>query len=226
MECVLEKYRMNTYHSRWEGKKVNIIGDSIVAAQNSSIGFADITASMLNFSLKNYGIGGSVIAAIEGNPTERTPLSIRYAEMTADADLVIVSGGSNDWQYGFCPVGTPDSRSIHSFYGALHRLSIGLLEKYPVKNILFMTPIRRCQAPLILETSKNSQGRTLREYCSIIKEVCTCYGLHVLDMYDGCIINPYIENQKLAFIPDGTHPNEAGHMIMAERLAEYLSVQD
>ena len=85
-----------------------------------------------------------------------------------------------------------------------------------------MTPIKRSQPPYETPTSKNTNGKTLKEYGDIIKEVCGFYGIPVLDMFHEVTINPHITTQKEQFIPDGTHPNQLGQELMAKRLTGYL----
>lgn len=206
----------------WYGTTMNIIGDSITASGAGSTNFSDVAAKELGMKVNNYGINGSMIAVMESKPDIRSPIVTRYSLMEDDADLIIVAAGTNDWQYGLCPVGTMADRTSYTFYGAMHNLCGGLIEKYPGKQILFMTPIKRNQDPLLTQESINGNGKTLKEYCGIIREVCAYYGIPVLDMNSECIINPQIESQSSAYIPDGTHPNKEGHEIMARRLVGYL----
>ena len=63
--------------------------------------------------------------------------------MTDDAEIIIVAAGTNDWNYAWTPLGDMASRTNYTFYGALHNLCIGLLNKYIGKTIIFMTPIKR-----------------------------------------------------------------------------------
>ncbi len=209
----------------WAGAKVNIIGDSIVANLSTGynpLNFAHVVAAEWGFKLNNYGSGGATIAINPATPEERSPIISRYATMANDADLVIVCAGTNDWQYDWTPLGDMSSRNNNEFYGALHNLCLGLIEKYSGKQIMFITPIKRKQAPYDTQESRNANGKTLNEYCSIIKEVCGYYGIPVLDMYNRCILNPHIASQCAAYIPDGTHPTAEGHAIMARCLAGFL----
>jgi len=213
--------------SPWTGNTMNIIGDSITygLVNYPEIGdvvlnrFSNIVAEELNMTLNNYGINSSTISVKATDPTGRDPIVTRYTSMSNSADLIIVAGGTNDWMYDWTPLGDMNSRSNNEFYGALHNLCLGLLDKYIGKQLLFMTPIKRYQAPYNSPTAINANGKTLREYCDIIKEVCSYYGIPVLDMHSECTLNPFIVTQQTVFFPDGgTHPNDAGHVIMANRL--------
>ncbi len=69
----------------------------------------------------NYGISESRIAVWEGHDQ---PMCTRYANMTDDADIITVFGGTND--YGnTVTLGTINSVDTGAFYGALNILCAG-----------------------------------------------------------------------------------------------------
>ncbi|MBP1991743.1 SGNH/GDSL hydrolase family protein [Paenibacillus eucommiae] len=209
----------------WNGKKVNFIGDSITFGVGASVTenrFTSVTAKMLGLIETNYGIPSSILAVTAASPTDRDPIATRYVDMTDDADLVIVFAGTNDWWSDQTPLGTMSSRSNTDFYGALHNLCLGLLDKYVGKHIVFMTPIKRSYLKYMEPDAVNANGKSLMEYGDIIKEVCAYYSIPVLDLNRESMLNPYFEGQKSAFIPDGIHPNDAGHKLIAQRLVGYL----
>jgi lysophospholipase L1-like esterase len=184
--------------------------------------YSTIVADAFKMAESNHAIGGSVLAIQSANPTTRDPLISRYQSM-ANGDIVIIDIGTNDWQYDWTPLGTMNSRNNNEFYGALHNLCLGLLEKYTGKPILFLTPIKRYQTPYnVTPLDVNANGKTLEDYGNIIKQVCGYYGIPVLDMHHECTLNPSISTQKTLYVPDGTHPNLAGHAIMARRIIGYL----
>lgn len=215
----------------WYGKTFNIIGDSITHGLTNypNVGdvvantFSDQAATSLGMTCNNYGINSSSIA-VPPVDTTTNPMVTRYTSMADNADLVIVAGGTNDWQYTWTPLGDMTSRDNGTFYGALHNLCLGLMNKYQGKQLLFMTPIKRYQSPLnVTPTDTNGNGKTLEDYANIIKQVCGYYGIPVLDMFHECTLNPSISSQATAYFPDGaTHPNQAGHNLMANRLIGYL----
>lgn len=184
--------------------------------------YSTIVSDAFKMSESNHAIGGSVLAIQAANPTTRDPLISRYQSM-ANGDIVIIDIGTNDWQYDWTPLGTMNSRNNNEFYGALHNLCLGLLEKYTGKPILFFTPIKRYQTPYnVTPMDVNTNGKTLEDYANIINQVCGYYGIPVLDMNHECTLNPSISTQKTLYVPDGTHPNKAGHAIMARRIIGYL----
>lgn len=49
-------------------------------------------------------------------------------------------------------------------------------------------------------------------------EVAGFYGIPVVDLFRTCPIQPRFEPQRQLLMPDGVHPNDAGHRIIARRL--------
>lgn len=215
------------------GKRINWIGDSIVAGSN----FDEVVCSALGLVKANeYGINGSTIALKANGEDDRNALCIRYANMSDDADIIAVSCGTNDFKYAWCPIGTIESTENTTFYGALKTLCEGLINKYPQKLIFFTTPIKRAQAfengnggeytadgVMTTPFSKNKYGKTLGDYADIIKEVCGYYSIPVLDMYRESLLNPHILSQQNMFDSVLTHPNSTGQKVMARRICGWLT---
>lgn len=218
--------------SFFNGKKAVAIGDSITYGYpmnlDKEIPWFTQVASMLNMTYVNYGISASEIAQFESGNNQYNPMCLRYADMDNDADLIIVAGGTNDWSHSHTTLGTMGDTSINTFYGALDTMCKGLLAKYAGKQILFMTPIKRDRGDGT-ETGKeyfspNTMGYTLKQFVDAIKEVCEFYGIPVLDMYANCSLNPIIPViRNNYFSNDGSHPNFAGHRIMARQVAAYIT---
>ena len=219
------------------GKKINWIGDSIVAGQD----FDEVVCSALGLVKESdYGINGSTIALNGNGSDSRDAVCVRYTTMSDDADIVAISCGTNDFEYAWCPIGTindpDDGTSNTTFYGALKTLCKGLIDKYPRKLIFFTTPIKRAQAfsdgnggeytadgVMTTPFSKNKYGKTLMDYADIIKEVCGYYSIPVLDMYRESLLNPHIASQQDMFDNINTHPTGMGQRIMARRISGWLT---
>ena len=155
----------------------------------------------------------------ETQQRERTPISARFQLMDDDADIVLVACGTNDFQYNWTPIGTMEDRTPDTFYGALHYTLLGLLDKYLSKQIIFCTPIKRCQSPYSSVTSTNTYGKTLEDYGAIIKEVCSYYSIPVIDLYAESGLNPQVSSQSSLFDSYKTHPYQLGHNMIARVVA-------
>jgi len=206
------------------GMKINWLGDSIVADYD----FDEVVCEALGLVETDYGIGGSTIALKSDGSDGRHALCARFDQMSDDADIIAVSAGTNDYQYSWSDIGTIDSTENTTFYGALKNLCEGLINKYPRKVIFFTTPIKRAQkfdssGDFTTPFSKNEKGMTLKQYCDIIKEVCSYYSIPVLDMWSESLLNPHMESQADMFDSVRTHPNQAGRNIMARRICGWLN---
>lgn len=204
------------------GKKINFLGDSITwgyGLADRDNAFHQIIYRQEHLgAARFYAICGTRIAALKKNKNEKSCFAVRYTEMDNDADIVVVFGGTNDQQNGDAPIGKFGDKTAETFYGALNLLICGLKEKFPNSILVFMTPIHR-----IGDMNPNEfTGENLGVYVDIIKEMANYYNLSVLDLFNECKIQPNEENNKKQFCPDGIHPNEAGHEVIAKHLTNFL----
>lgn len=208
-----------------KNKKINFLGDSITEGHGASCVeayYSSVLKELCGLSeIRNYGIGGTRIA-VQHTPSENPRHDLdfcgRYAQMDDDADIILVFGGTNDYGHGDASFGHFEDRTPDTFYGALHTLYRGLIEKYPTKTIVILTPIHRegDQNPNALH------GKTLKDYVDAIRLTAEFYSLPVLDLFAMAGICPNIPAHKQAFCPDGLHPNDAGNRILAEKIKAYL----
>ena len=207
-----------------ENIKVNFLGDSITEGTGTSGAdkiFHALIAKKYGLTARNYGIGGTRIAyqsSPSANPRWDRSFCDRFSQMDDDADLVVVFGGTNDYGHGDAPIGTPRDRDPSTFYGGCHFLMKGLIEKYPESTIVIMTPLHRA----VEERVRGEETLYLKKYVEIIKEVAEYYSLPVIDLWASSGIQPKVDVIKQKYCPDGLHPNDAGHVLMAERIGNYL----
>lgn len=218
--------------STWlQGKRVAWYGDSIVAGKD----FDDIVCSHYGMILFDYGINGSTMGFASDGSDERNATCWRILT-NAQFDLVIVSAGTNDFEYAWQPMGDMSSTAASTFYGALHRACQRALTGQKGNLVVFTTPIKRGQpfadgaggtytadGVTLTPDSKNKYGYTLGDYANAIKEVCAYYSIPVLDLYNESQLNPFMENQQVFFDDVLTHPNATGQKIMARRVIGWLN---
>ncbi len=212
-----------------KGKKIIFLGDSITEGCGTSSQervYHGILKERYGLrEIKNYGEGGTRVA----RQTEITSLVrdrdfiLRARDMDKDADVVVVFGGTNDYGHGQAALGSIDNLDMHTFYGALHTLIKGLINDYVDKQIVFMTPLHR--------HNEYGQGtwkpdgveqRPLCDYVKAVKDVCEYYSVPVLDLYscgELCGNTPVWYKE---YMPDGLHPNDKGHEIIASKLGKFL----
>ncbi len=215
-----------------KGLKINFLGDSItegVGVASSDATYHQILKKECNLAeVRNYGMSGTRIAVQSGEPISEEYVNVdvnsfceRFADMDDDADVVVVYGGTNDYGHGNAPIGIFSDRTPETFYGACHYLFEGLIRKYLGKHIVVLTPLHRTDEETT-EFPKLGERLNLKGYVTILKEVAQYYSLPVLDLYSASGIQPAIKEIQDMYVPDGLHPNNNGHLIIANKLKMFL----
>jgi lysophospholipase L1-like esterase len=193
--------------SKWAGKTVNFLGDSVTSGAT----YVDALNDIIGFgTVNNYGRIGTTIGG-----TSSDSFVNRYTGMSNDADLVIVFGGINDFWHGDVTLGNIDDDTNETLYGSLNLLCNGLIDKYPTKTICFMTPLR---------TSIAAGGliENMDDVADAVINVCKKFAIPVFDLYNVYGFTPSVKSVVETFYTDTIHPTEAGGQWIAERLAKFL----
>jgi len=210
-------------------KIINFLGDSItrsIGASDENHGYVAVLGE--KYGLKranNYGISGTRIACrsvLRPNEREDRRFSTRVDSMDPEADIIVVFGGTNDYGHGDAPLGSFFDRTEDTFYGACHYLFLQLLDKYPGKPIVVLTPLHRSDENEVTYKGKENQPTILADYVRIVREVAQYYSLPVCDLWANAGICPTVASNREALCPDGCHPNDAGHALLAERIGNFL----
>jgi lysophospholipase L1-like esterase len=150
-------------------------------------------------------------------------MSGRIEELDEDADIVVLFGGTNDFGHGDAPLGTFADRTPYTFYGACHHIMTRMHERFPGKPMVILTPLHRLN-----EDNPKGDGykaynvAPLKTYVNIIREVAEFYSIPVLDLYAESGIQPKVDVIRELYCPDGLHPNDAGHVLLAKKIFAYL----
>ena len=206
------------------GKIINFLGDSItegIGASKPEYKYVSVFETLTGATANNYGITGTRFAhqsTVTNVKVDTNAFTERHMKMSDDADAVVVFGGTNDFGHGDAPIGTFTDRTYDTFYGACHMLFSDLIRKYLGKPIVIITPLHRDDE---LGVNPNT-GMDLKAYTNIIREVAEYYSLYVLDLFRDSGLQPAIPEIKENYMPDGLHPNDAGHAILARRVAKFL----
>ncbi len=206
-------------------KKINFMGDSITegyCAKDLQSGYVDLMKAKYNLAeARNYGIAGTRIARqhtpSENSRTDRDFCS-RVEEMEADADIVVVLGGTNDHGHGDAPLGCDADRTPDTFRGACHVLFAKLKQRFPEACIVIATPMHRVDE----ETPKPGSGAVLKDYVQIIRETAAQYSLLILDLFETSAIQAHVPEAAQVYTTDGLHPNDLGHAVLAEEIGTFL----
>ena len=212
-----------------KGKKINFLGDSITEGCGTSgieFGFPWLLKQRLGLAeARNYGIGGTRIAAqlaCAGSGEDRNYCA-RALELDPDADVVVVFGGTNDYGHGDAPLGAPEDRTENTFWGACHVLFARLQERFPKAAIVVLTPLHRTNEENEWgDSSKPVPSGTLETYVEILRAVVRRFDLPMLDLFEKSAVDTRIPGVVEKYIPDGLHPNDAGHVVLADEIEAFL----
>lgn len=208
-----------------QGIKMACLGDSIT----EGAGVSDLTNMYYNRLQRECGIRELYIDGIGGTRIARqhTPSQdpridshfiSRVDAIDADCDLILVFGGTNDFGHGDAPMGTSQDRTEDTFWGACHVLCEKLICRFPKSQIVFMSPLHRENEEDICE---NKEGN-LYDYVEILRAVTRRFSIPFLDMLQLSGMTPKVPVYKTLYMPDGLHPNDAGHEKIAKRLKGFL----
>ena len=212
------------------------LGDSITTYApnpNGGMNYHDWWGQWFYVTNEDRGISGTRVGTATGD--DPTAFVNRYDQMRDDAQLVTVKGGTNDW--GHTPEGKNTDRVTTTYRGALRILMEGLIEKYPDRQIVFFTPIKRCEG-LQTPESVNKFGDTLNDYANAVLEIAADYDIPAINLYtpeeldftSTRISAPYTdENGKWhdavcedERMPDGLHPSGTGHITISEYMLKEM----
>ena len=204
-----------------EGKVISCLGDSITqGVGNNDVSWAHYLADMLPVKrINNYGIAGTRITK---GPGWDQPFVDRYDKMDPESDIIIVFGGINDCNHAL-PLGTVDSYDVETFYGALNTICDGLQKKYPLADIMFITPMKASGFKGYRNWKVRSEnGLCLLDYRKAIMDVCENHSIPVLDLFSESGFTPDIPEIQKLLLPDGLHPSKEGYLKMARKIANFI----
>ena len=208
------------------GKTVAFLGDSITEGVGASCvenRYTDVFARLTGGVALNYGISATRIArqkVVTEDLCDRD-FNMRVEEIDASADVVVVFGGTNDFGHGDAPIGKFTDNTVYTFYGALHVLYRQLLERFPEKDIIVLTPLHRLSENVTI----NERGipcEPLKKYVEAIREVAEYYSLPVLDLWKMSGMQPSVDVIREKYMPDGLHPSDLGAAKIADKLRDFL----
>ena len=218
-----------------KGFKVNFLGDSItvgdgVADKNyryDNILFRELELSATN----NYSVCGSRMAhqtKPSVNPMYDLCFCGRAHLMDRSADMVVVFGGVNDFIHGDAPFGEIGDTEPTTYCGGIYYLMNFLKEAYANKPVIFMTPARsflRHEVDDLIPSTharKTVPGKPLVDYADVIIKTAKQFDIKVLDLYRDLGIDPHSPEQFEKYTADGLHLNNDGHVILANKLKEFI----
>lgn len=92
-------------------------------------------------------------------------------------------------------------------------------------DIVVLTPLHRSDCEDCSrgqDWNKITDTGTLKEYVAAIREAAEYYSLPVLDLYATSGLQPNVPVIRERYMPDSVHPNDAGHILLAKKIATFL----
>ena len=206
----------------YKGKTIACIGDSITAGTGTTKMYFEYLAESIGFgSVIPMGVTGSCISAASDYGQSNQPLINRYQNIPS-ADLIVIFMGTNDYGHE-TPLGSVEDTRDGTFYGALNVIIPDLVANHPFSKIVFVTPMHRygfgtsklLGTPFLSDDVANGVGATLGDYVDALKLVCANNDVSVIDLYTECTLDPADADIRRDYMPDGLHPNAAGHEVIA-----------
>ena len=219
-------------------KKIAFLGDSITAGVGTNNIYHMYLGERFGWTCKNYGYGGSGYARsypstggkmatgqtgmgvtiTSSNKFEPNDFLARIATIDTTIDGLVIFGGTNDWAHG-------DVISVDAFKTAVNNVFTYAQTHFGRIPIIVLLPIHRGND----STPNSTTGKTLREYCEIIKECSIPYGIRCIDLFSESGLNPANQhNNDLYYIRDDTevsdslHPNHYAHNVISNLIASAL----
>ncbi len=196
-------------------RKAVIYGDSISTGTHGKGGYeAKLKQSLQLAQIYNYSIGSSGLST--STPDSMVALIKKDDKIPADADLVIIWHGTNDWYWG-TQIGREGDTALNTFWGGIDYVVTRLRKKLPDARIVWGTPLYRWQAPHLTQRSgeayalPNAVGYTLLDYANALEAASKRYGFNLIDF--GRLTNIHKENES-RYLEDRVHPNAEGYEVI------------
>lgn len=206
----------NALVSKWYGKKISVLGDSILygvglddrVAQN----ITTLLANMTGANVTNYGISGTKVSGSASNSFWN-----RFPAVSKDADLTIVFGGTNDYWHKGTTIGEVNSTDTNTFCGAINNIIDYHCTNNGTSELVFVFPFSQAYQGTSCETDYGYG--TFSAFRDAMKTICAKRGIPFLDLYSESGMD--VANNtthKTLFTTDGVHAKPAGHKRVAERM--------
>ena len=205
--------------SKWYGKTINVLGDSItdgVGTSGMAANFTTLLATMTGATVNNYGISGTKVS---GTDSDSSSFNKRFPSICVGADLIVIFGGTNDYWHKGVSIGDVNSTDISTFCGAINNIIDYHCNNNANKvQLLFVFPFNQRYNGVSCETDFGNG--TFKDFRDAMKEICDNRGMPFLDLYSesGMDIAHNDTHKSLFTDGDGVHASDAGHQVIANKI--------
>lgn len=218
-----------TLSDKYENRKLEIskwyaIGDSITEKNYRAMtNYVDYVSDDLKITKVNLGLSSSGFKqpSVE-NFTQRLSQITNYDPET---EVITVMGGTNDKAYSSQPyLGHLGDTTMDTYYGALYTFFNTLFTTYPACRVGLITPTPINIAP-------DNYGDLIQAQIDVAK----MFNVPVLNLYYEANLRPYDADCREecfkadgkgadthGYPVDGVHPNSLGHLMLSNRVKEFV----
>ena len=205
------------------------LGDSITLGyglEDKSKRYSTLVCNTLGLEEENFGITGTLVAKAGMNKNDGRDFLSRLS-LIKNADVAVVFGGTNDYFWSDERI-YGETHNEKYFADAIEMICEFLTKERKGKINLLVTPYshngvgnylggERFDSKSRHDTTQiNYNGHILLDYVKTMTDIAEKYGVCCLDLHKE------LEFDWREHTLDGCHPNEQGHIILAEAVAEAL----
>ena len=205
------------------GKKILIAGDSVAYGYGWPGGFKNlIEENFPGAETMNAAISGATLA----NSQILTQVSAAINNARFMPDIAILDGGWNDLMLG-TPIGTVDLNQFVLTWGEstilemMETIFYQFRKLFPSIAVIYFVMYKI--QPFSSETTMPGYTEQ-RDFVENVKLLCDKYGVTCVDFWDNSCIVPDIEANRVKYMADFLHINEAGYRAIWPLLREKLKI--
>ena len=211
--------KANVNPASWAGKKWVSYGDSITQGGY----WQPFVLKRTGLRLTNAGLGSSCVADADDATVASFTNTDRIAALPADADVVTIMGGTNDYGHNV-PLGsipTSDPYDKTTFIGALCETVRLIQIQCPNALLIIMSNVggRGTAGQARTIPHRNTIGLASSDYAIAAEQVADFMGTPFIDVH-RCGITPM---NRVLYITDSVHPNVEGAKLIARKVIAYLT---
>lgn len=211
-------------YSKLFGKKWVAIGDSITEKNNrTNKNYHDfIKDDVVNLTVENKGVSGSGFHDRYNTVTSSIT--------TVNPDYITIFFGTNDYGQvrNTYPLGEFLSIDTNTISGRINACLNQLITAYPFAKIAVISSLPRSNN-YGSDATPNAVGYTLKQHSDLLQKYAAHYSLPFLNLYEQSNLPVWVPAANTFYFtapanssPDGLHPNDAGHRVIADKVKAFL----
>lgn len=202
----VENDKSRAYFDLFEGKTINVIGDSLFTPANEihkDNVWISLLAGKYGMTYVDRAISGSTIS---NKDTNDNPMVDRVAQMPDnDPDIVIFEGCRNDYNHNV-PLGSDDPNDFDTttLKGAIRYMLRALRQKYPNATII-------CMNYWDTPSGANATGVSCNGYAATMLKLCRDLGYLTIDLMDTDLCGVNMQDALFRELYSRA-PNDVSHL--------------